>query len=145
MTDDAYIHLRVPAATKARWVRDSRAAGVRLTDWIIERVERSMQQSTAIAIIPDDVQFADLKLTRTSSGSVSFDWSPIERICAASGIDPAALRDGHEDNVAGLISAWYERHIAAGGAIDHVYEDLIAESLAETAAGQLYSHAPGRA
>lgn len=145
MTDDAYIHLRVPAATKARWVRDSRAAGVRLTDWIIERVERSMQQSTAIAIIPDDVQFADLKLTRSSDGNVSFDWAPIERICAASGIDSASLRDGHEDNVAGLISAWYERHIAAGGAIDPAYEDLIAESLAETAAGQLYSHAPGRA
>lgn len=36
---DALIHLRVPAATKARWVRESRAAGMRLTDWIIERVE----------------------------------------------------------------------------------------------------------
>lgn len=36
---DALIHLRVPAATKARWVRDSRAAGRKLTDWIVDRVE----------------------------------------------------------------------------------------------------------
>lgn len=36
---DSIIHLRVPAATKARWVRESRAAGMRLTDWIVERVE----------------------------------------------------------------------------------------------------------
>lgn len=39
--DDALIHLRIPAALKARWVRDSRAAGQRLTDWIVERVERT--------------------------------------------------------------------------------------------------------
>lgn len=40
---DALIHLRVPASLKARWVRLSRAKGQRLTDWLIERVERSMQ------------------------------------------------------------------------------------------------------
>lgn len=39
---DALIHLRVPAATKGRWVRDSRADGQRLTDWIVQRVERPM-------------------------------------------------------------------------------------------------------
>ena len=36
---DSVIHLRVPAALKARWVRESRAAGMRLTDWIVERVD----------------------------------------------------------------------------------------------------------
>lgn len=40
--NDALIHLRVPAETKARWVRRSRAEGMRLTDWIIERVEGKM-------------------------------------------------------------------------------------------------------
>ncbi|HET8596222.1 MAG TPA: hypothetical protein VFM22_00510 [Castellaniella sp.] len=39
---DAVIPLRVPAATKARWVRESRAAGMRLTDWIIQKVEATM-------------------------------------------------------------------------------------------------------
>lgn len=37
---DAVIHMRVPAELKARWVRESRAAGMRLTDWVLSRVER---------------------------------------------------------------------------------------------------------
>lgn len=36
---DAFVHLRVPAGTKARWVRESRAAGMRLTEWLVQRVE----------------------------------------------------------------------------------------------------------
>ena len=36
---EATIHLRVPAETKARWVRESRAAGMRITDWIIEKID----------------------------------------------------------------------------------------------------------
>lgn len=36
---DALIHLRVPSALKGPWVRESRAVGMRLTDWIIQRVE----------------------------------------------------------------------------------------------------------
>ena len=36
---DALIHLRVSPALKGRWVRESRAAGMKLTDWIIQRVE----------------------------------------------------------------------------------------------------------
>lgn len=35
---DALIHLRVPAALKARWVRDSRNAGMKLTEWIIRKL-----------------------------------------------------------------------------------------------------------
>ena len=29
MSKEALVHMRVPAATKARWVRESRAAGMR--------------------------------------------------------------------------------------------------------------------
>ena len=48
---DALIHLRVPAAIKSRWVRESRAAGMRLTDWIIQRVEaQPMDKITPISI-----------------------------------------------------------------------------------------------
>ncbi len=36
---DALIHVRVPAELKAIWVRESRAAGMRLTDWIIQRID----------------------------------------------------------------------------------------------------------
>ena len=145
MPDDALIHLRVPASLKARWVRESRAAGMRLTDWIIQCMEHAMQQKTTAAIIPSDVRFSDLKLARDPDGHVSFDWTPIERICAASGQDVAVFRDGPEDNLASLLSSWYHAHRSAGGEPDAVYEDLISEVRAEDAAGQHYSHAPGRA
>lgn len=36
---DVPIHLRVPAETKARWVRESREAGQKLTDWIAEKID----------------------------------------------------------------------------------------------------------
>lgn len=142
---DATIHLRVPPALKGRWTRASRAADMRLTDWIIEAVEAHMAQQLTKITIPDDVQFADLKLQRDPDGAVSFDWSPIERICRASGLDVAILRDGPEDNVAALIMHWYGAHRAAGGAPDPVQDDIIAEALIEDAAGQPFSHQPGRA
>lgn len=145
MTDDATIHLRVPAALKGRWIRVSRAADMRLTDWIIEAVEAHMERQLTRIAIPDDVQFSDLKLQRDPDGAVSFDWTPIERICAASNLDPAILRDGPDDNVAGLIAHWYGVHRAAGGDPDPVQEDLLLELRAEDAAGQPYSHQPGRA
>jgi len=145
MQNDSLIHLRVPAATKGRWVRASRAAGMRLTDWIVNAVEQHMPQAVKVTI-PEGVNFADLHLARDpATGAVSFDWTPIERICEASGIDVATLRHAPEDRVAGMIVTWYEHHRAAGGARDAVQEDLIAETVAENRRGGGVSHHPGRA
>lgn len=141
---DATIHLRVPAATKGRWVRASRTAGMRLTDWIMQAVEAYMQQATTISI-PEGVSYSDLKLTRDADGGVSFDWSPIERICAASGLDVELYRTGPEDHVCQLITHWYNAHVAAGGERDPASDDLIAEVQIEDAHGQHTSHHPGRA
>lgn len=142
---DAIVHLRVPAATKGRWIRASRAAGQRLSDYIIDAVEAYMQQQLAKVAIPEGLDFSDLHLARAADGSVSFDWSVIERICTASGLPVELLRQGPEDNVAGLLVAWYQAHRHRGGASDPVAEDLLGEVLAEAAAGQGASHAPGRA
>lgn len=40
----ALVHLRVPASMKGRWVRASRAQGMRLTDYIVQAVERQIDQ-----------------------------------------------------------------------------------------------------
>ena len=105
-----------------------------------------MKTTKQAATIPDGVVFSDLQLARNpDTGDVSFDWAPIEKICAANNIPIEQLRDGHEDNVAGMIVAWYSAHLSAGGAHDPVADDLIAEVRAEDAAGQAYSHQPGRA
>ena len=95
--------------------------------------------------IPDGVAFSDLKLARHPSGDVAFDWAPVERICAASGLDIALFRESDEGNVAGLVVAWYRAHRAAGGDLDPTAEDLIAEAEAEDRLGGGQSHQPGRA
>lgn len=145
MKPESLIHLRVPAATKGRWIRASRAAGMRLTDWIVNAVEAHMQQQLEKVSIPDDLDFSDLRLARDPNGGVSFDWAVIERICEASNLQVEMFRDAPEDNVAGLIVGWYNEHLQSGGASDPVAEDLISEVLAENDAGQSVSHQPGRA
>ncbi|SFC85314.1 hypothetical protein SAMN05216577_111128 [Pseudomonas citronellolis] len=142
---ESLIHLRVQAATKGRWVRASRAAGMRLTDYIASAVEAYMQQQIARVAIPEELDFSDLRLARETDGSVSFDWAVIERICTASGLPVELLRDGPEDNVAGLVISWYQAHRQRGGATDPVAEDLLSEVRAEEAVGQHVSHVPGRA
>jgi len=95
--------------------------------------------------IPDDLDFSALKLARDPDGHISFDWGPIEAICAANGLDADLFRDGPEDNVSSLITAWYFAHLEQGGAPDSVQEDLLAEIRAEDALGGGFSHQPGRA
>lgn len=97
--------------------------------------------------IPANLEFAELNLTRTPDGDIEFDWAPIERICAESGLDIALFRDQHEDNanVSGLIVSWYAEHLARGGARDAVSDELLAEVMAEDEHGGGISHQPGRA
>lgn len=95
--------------------------------------------------VPSDLQFSDLKLVREQDGSVSFDWSAIDRICAASGLEADRFRNSAEDNVAGLIVAWYQAHRREGGEPDAVAEDLLSEVRLEDQAGQFASLPPGRA
>lgn len=139
MPDDAVIHLRVPAPTKARWVRDSRAAGMRLTDWIVSRVD-AMPKIT----IPD-LPFSALRLSRDSNGSVSFDLATVAAIERASGLPDGELMRQPEDVLAELITRWYAAHRADGGEPDPVAEDLLTEICLENERGGGISHAPGQA
>ncbi len=104
-----------------------------------------MKKPTPIAI-PQGLAFAALRLARDpQTGDVSFDTSVIEQIERESGL-PAGFFMGQDENaVASLITTWYAAHLQAGGGRDPVAEDLIAEVRTEDAAGQHYSHAPGKA
>lgn len=95
--------------------------------------------------IPDNVAFSDLHLARDADMAVSFDWAPIESIYAANGLDVSIFREGPEDNISGLITAWYFTHLQSGGAPDPVQEDILAEIRAEDERGDGVSHQPGRA
>ena len=104
-----------------------------------------MQEQMAKVAIPEDLDFFDLHLSRNPDGSVSFDWAVIERICEASGLPVEMFRDAPEDNVSGLIVAWYQAHRKRCGESDPVAEDLISEVQAEDKTAQHSSLAPGRA
>ncbi|EAA6842346.1 hypothetical protein DRX19_15100 [Salmonella enterica subsp. enterica] len=145
MKPDSLIHLHVSAATKGRWIRASRAAGMRLTEWVIDAVEAHIQQKIARLAIPDDLDFSDLHLVRESDGSVSFDWDVVNRICKLSNLPVEIFRDVSEDCISALIVGWYQAHRQHGGESDPVAEDLIAEVVAEEKAGQTVSHHSGRA
>jgi hypothetical protein len=119
---------------------------MRLTDWIIQQIESPMKKPTPMTlVIPDGLRFSELRLARDPDGHVSLDWAPIERICRTNGLELRLFQDGPEDSLASLLTGWYRGHIAAGGARDPVYEDLIGEIRFEDGAGQFGSYAPGRA
>lgn len=141
---DSIIHLRVPAAVKGRWIRASRAAGMRLTDWIITHAEASMSIAMLKIAVPNDLRFADLKLRREADGDLSFDAAPLQRIADASDPRVAKLL-GTEDGISSVIAGWYHVARARGEPADAVAEDIAAEVAAEGAAGQRHSLPPGRA
>lgn len=97
------------------------------------------------ATIPDGLVFSDLKLARDTDGYVSFDWSPVEAICKANGLDVDVFREGPEENVAALILAWYLAQRQRGGALDLVQEDIIEENMLEDGHDGGISYISGRA
>jgi hypothetical protein len=82
-------------------------------------------------IIPEDLRYADLNLRRDpNSGDLVFDWEPVERLCAANGLDESALKcDG--DNVWKLLLVWYMTARRAGQPADAIQEQILAESFVE--------------
>lgn len=46
---EGIVFLRVPPHVKGRWVRESRAEGERLTDWLIKRIEKASISQQEIA------------------------------------------------------------------------------------------------
>lgn len=102
MTQDALIHLRVPAATKARWVRESRAAGMRLTDWITSKVEKEMARQTYHGldgvVIECDLSQASSLVRYSTDGGQTFRATPYQ------------VADGRHDaaRIAELVDGWLD-------------------------------------
>ena len=76
---------------------------------------------------PENQGFYPLDLGHSSSpnGNIEFDWSLIEDICEASGMDIAEFLDTREHDASMLIHQWYAEHRGRGGAPDPVMEDII--------------------
>ena len=96
--------------------------------------------------IPDGVEFADLCLSRDAGdGLLRFRMAPIGAICEASDLGLDAMVQGPRPLVGLLIAAWYEAHLAQGGASDPVQEDLLEEARLEMEHGGGFAYPPGHA
>jgi hypothetical protein len=96
-------------------------------------------------LIPTELPFAALALTREPDGSVGCDLGTVSIIERLSGLPDGWFMSQPEDALAALITQWYAAHLAAGGEHDPVADDLIAEARAEDERGDGISHHPGRA
>ncbi len=85
--------------------------------------------------MPENQRFSLLELMQNSStdGNLEFDWSLIEDICAASGMDMAEFLDTREHDASALIHQWYAEHRGRGGAPDPVMEDILTAAEIEEA------------
>lgn len=107
---DALIHLRVPAAAKARWVRESRNQSMKLTDWIVGRVERKMNVFKVPESLADKYHGAGHALAATVNGQL---------------VDLVYLRDalpdlGLEDDTTGPINASMLSDARLGPTVRHL-------------------------
>jgi hypothetical protein len=99
---EALIHLRVPAELKARWVRESRAAGMRLTDWITSKVEKEMARQTYPGldgvVIECDLDQAASPVRYSTDGGLTFRATPYQ------------VADGRHDadRIAELVDGWLD-------------------------------------
>jgi hypothetical protein len=103
-----------------------------------------MQIEPIELFVPRNITFADLGLARATTGTITFNWWPLEAICDANGFDFEVFKEGHED-VGTLLISWYLSHLEMGGDKDPTAEELIAEVRMECESGQDISFAPGRA
>lgn len=94
--------------------------------------------------IPDDFDFATLKLRRDSvSGEIEIEWKPLEEILRLSGQDPGIVFN-NDDALANLLVKLYQAHRESGGRPDWVQESILAEAATEREHGVRTQRAPGR-
>lgn len=97
-------------------------------------------------VIPYDVSFNDLNLQLDPvTGGVVFEYSPILKICEASGIDPDDFAECCEERLGEFLISWYVEHRAQGGQSDHIADSLIEEMELMKQAGQFYNYPAGHA
>jgi hypothetical protein len=86
---------------------------------------------------PENHRFSLLELMQDSSsdGNIEFDWSLVEDICAASGMEMAEFLDTREHEASTLIHQWYAEHRGRGGIPDAVMEDILTAAEIEEALG----------
>jgi hypothetical protein len=74
--------------------------------------------------LPEGYAFADLKLRRCADDAIDLDMDLVRRICGINGLDFEKVLQNPGPVVTSILSVWYKRHLADGGAPDALMEEL---------------------
>lgn len=74
--------------------------------------------------LPEGYSFADLKLRRCADDAIDLDMDLVKLICNINGLDFEKVCQNPGPVVTSILTVWYKRHIADGGAPDTLMEEL---------------------
>jgi len=74
--------------------------------------------------LPEGYSFADLKLRRYAVDAIDLDMDLFKRVCTLNGMDFERVLLNPGPVVTAVLTVWYKRHLADGGAPDALMEDL---------------------
>jgi len=74
--------------------------------------------------LPEGYTFADLKLRRWAADEIDLDIDLFKLVCTLNGMDFNKVLQKPGPVVTSVLTVWYKRHLADGGALDPLMEDL---------------------
>lgn len=89
------------------------------------RQSRPMTTDTLLTLkLPEGYSFADLKLRRYAADAIDLDMDLFKLVCTLNGMDFDRVLQNPGPVVTAVLTVWYKRHLADGGAPDALMEDL---------------------
>ncbi len=74
--------------------------------------------------LPEGYVFADLKIRRCADDAIDLDMDLVKLICNMNGLDFAKVCQNPGPVVSSILTVWYKSHLAGGGEIDPLMEEL---------------------
>jgi len=74
--------------------------------------------------LPEGYRFADLKLRRYAADAIDLDMDLFKLVCTLNGMAFDRVLQNPGPVVTSVLTVWYKRHLADGGAPDALMEEL---------------------
>jgi len=129
--DSALVHLRVPRELKARWVRQSRAQGLKLSDWLVNAITTHEMENNELLTFANN----GTEIAQTNFWDSSYAQKGIFYVSANAGTLRLLVPPGTEHTIAEMKTGKRVEivpSIAIAGHLDIVFEDGTASPYAVT-------------
>lgn len=74
--------------------------------------------------LPEGYSFVDLKIRRCADDAIDLDMDLVKLICNINGLDFAKVCQNPGPVVSTILTVWYKSHLASGGEVDLLMEEL---------------------